>query len=73
MTYEELLAAALATDSFEAKKALARWLDDHHDGWNGEDYDISDIGAPSGSRTMIPIYGEEDEDGSYPVVDYKIF
>lgn len=72
--YDELLKAAIKYNaSFKDKKALADWLLLHDNtGWNGEAWDISDNGAPTGSRMMKPVYGPEDEYGDVELIDYKI-
>lgn len=72
--YDELLKAAIKYDaSFKDKKALADWLFQHgNTGWNGEAWDISDTGAPTGSRMMRPVYGPEDEYGDAELIDYEI-
>lgn len=72
--YDELLKAAIKYDaSFEDKKALADWLFQHgNTGWNGEAWDISDSGSPTGSRMMRPVYGPDDEYGDAELIDYEI-
>lgn len=72
--YDELLKVAIKYDaSFEDKKALADWLFQHgNTGWNGEAWDISDSGSPTGSRMMRPVYGPEDEYGDAELIDYEI-
>lgn len=72
--YDELLKAAIKYGaSFEDKKALADWLFQHgNTGWNGEAWDISDSGSPTGSRMMRPVYGPEDEYGDAELIDYEI-
>ncbi len=73
--YNELLAAAIAPDAtFKDKQALADWLWQHGNaGWNGETWDISSEGEPTGSRSMRPVYGPEDENGDSELIDYEIF
>ena len=65
--YEELRAAAIDNPTFENMEALADWLR-NYDGnsWNGEFWDIGD-----GLR-LYPIYGDEDENGCFPTVNYEI-
>ena len=62
--YEELRAKAIENPTFENLEALADWLD-YYDynrkSWNGEFWDIGD-----------PVYGDEDEDGCFPIVNYEI-
>lgn len=65
--YEELRAAAVENPTFENMEALADWLENYNmSSWNGEYFDIDD-----GLR-LYPIYGAEDEDGCFPIIDYKI-
>ena len=70
--YEELLNKALENPTKENLDALALWCDVYGNCWNGECYDISDIGDPSGSRLLFPIYGEPDENDCYPIIGYRI-
>lgn len=67
--YQELRAKAIENPTFENLEALADWLD-YYDynrkSWNGEFWDIGD-----GLR-LYPIYGDEDENGCFPIVNYEI-
>lgn len=67
--YKELREKALAPNAtFEGKANLASWIDNYDPyAWNGESYDLD------GGITMRPVYGEPDADGSYPIIDYKIY
>ena len=70
--YGELREKALAPNAtFEDKVDLACWFDNYDpSAWNGECYDLGD------GVTMWPmcsVDGEPDENGDYPIVDYKIF
>lgn len=67
--YRELREKALARDAtFEDKANLACWFDNYDPyEWNGECYDLG------GGITMWPVYGEPDENGDYPIVDYEIY
>lgn len=65
--YEELRAAAIDNPTFENMEALADWLRTYDmSSWNGECFDIDD------GLSLYPIYGDEDEDGCYPIIAYKI-
>ena len=67
--YEELRAKAINNPTFENLEALADWLryyDYSQKSWNGEFWDIDD-----GLR-LYPIYGDEDENGCFPIVNYEI-
>lgn len=72
--YNELLTAAIAPGAtFADRKALADWIWQHGNlGWNGEAWDISAEGEPTGSRSMRPVYGPEDENGDADLIDYEI-
>lgn len=71
--YKELLTKALKEPTTENLESLANWCDRYGNCWNGECYDISDIGAPSGSRLLYPVYSEEpDKYDNYPIVGYEI-
>lgn len=66
-SYNELRAAATANPTFENLDNLARWFDIYGMRyWNGESYGMDD-----GLR-LYPIYGDEDEDGDFPIIDYEI-
>lgn len=67
--YRELREKALAPNAtFEDKANLACWFDNYDPyEWNGECYDLGD------GIAMRPVYGEPDENGNYPIVDYMIF
>lgn len=65
--YAELRAAAIDNPTFENMEALADWLRNYDmNSWNGEFWDIDD-----GLR-LKPEYGEEDENGCFPIVGYSI-
>lgn len=65
--YKELRAKAVENPTFENCDVLADWLRNYDmRSWNGESFDIDD-----GLR-LYPIYGDEDEDGCFPIIDYKI-
>ena len=65
--YEELRAKAINNPTFENLEALADWLRNYDmNSWNGEFWDIDD------GQRLYPIYGDEDEDGDFPIVNYKI-
>ena len=65
--YEELRAKAIENPTFENLEALADWLRNYDmNSWNGEFWDIDD------GQRLYPIYGDEDEDGDFPIVNYKI-
>ena len=65
--YQELREKAINNPTFENLEALADWLR-NYDGnsWNGEFWDID-----NGQR-LYPIYGDEDENGCFPIVNYEI-
>lgn len=67
--YKDLREKALASDAtFEDRANLADWFDNYNpSAWNGEFYHLCDGFA------MWPVYGEPDEYGDYPIVDYKIY
>lgn len=67
--YGELREKALAPNAtFEDKVDLACWFDNYDpSAWNGECYDLGE------GITMRPVYGAQDDNGNYPIVDYKIF
>ena len=65
--YQELRAAAIENPTFENLEALADWLRNYDTkSWNGEFWDID-----NGLR-LYPVYGDEDEDGRFPIVNYEI-
>ena len=65
--YQELRAKAINNPTFENLEALADWLRNYDmNSWNGEFWDIDD------GQRLYPIYGDEDEDGDFPIVNYKI-
>ena len=70
--YEELLNKALAHPISENLEALVELCYMYGNCWNGECYDISDIGAPSGSRSLYPVFGEPAEDGIIEIIGYEI-
>ena len=65
--YQELREKAIENPTFENLEALADWLR-NYDGnsWNGEFWDIDD------GQRLYPIYGDEDENGCFPIVNYEI-
>ena len=71
-SYEDLLKTALENETAENLKALANWCERYGNCWNGESYDISDIEAPTGSRSLYPVFGEPNEFGDYEIVGYEI-
>lgn len=55
--YQELLERALKTGDDDDIGNLAEWFDIYGaDYWNGEYYDASIPGEPSGYRKLYPIY-----------------
>ena len=65
--YDEALSAALENPSFHNLEELAKWLDVYDpSAWNGEYYDLDE------GRRLFPVYGDEDENGCFPVVGYDI-
>ena len=72
-SFHELLAAAISPDATQRDiDALGMWLRDYGTAyWNGEYYDASDAGDPTGSRRVYPVY-EEDEFGDPVVTGYRI-
>lgn len=65
--YENLRKQAIENPTFENLEALANWFSTYDmSSWNGEFFDIDD-----GLR-LIPEYGEEDENGCFPIVGYSI-
>lgn len=65
--YEELRAKAIENPTFENLEALADWLRNYGTkSWNGEFWDIDD------GQRLYPIYGGEDENGCFPIVNYEI-
>lgn len=64
-SYKELLDAAVNNPTDENLSALGEWFQEYGDQyWNGECYDAD-------GRDLYPIYGEEDEDGCFPVVGWE--
>lgn len=62
--YLELREKALAPDATQEDiKALAEWCIQNWQFWNGEFYDISADGEPSGSLGLYPIYDEKEDEG----------
>lgn len=60
--YSELRKASISGDA-DALKALGEWMIQHGSAyWNGEYYDISAEGEPSGSLTLYPVYSSEADD-----------
>lgn len=63
--YEEAALAPTATD--EDVSRLWDWFEAHGNRfWNGERYEIDT------THTLWPVYGEEDEHGSIPVIGLEI-
>lgn len=62
--YAELLAKATRPDATDEDLfALGSWMQVYGDDyWNGECWDISDEGQPSGSRLLYPISTEDDDE-----------
>lgn len=64
--YAEERRAAIENPTAENLAALADWLDAYDpQAWNGEYYDID-------GKRLTPIYGEEDEDGNFPIIGYEL-
>lgn len=65
--YQELRAKAIENPTFENLEALADWLSNYDmNSWNGEFWDIDD------GQRLYPVYGDEDENGCFPIVNYEI-
>ena len=65
--YQELREKAIENPTFENLEALADWLSNYDmNSWNGEFWDIDD------GQRLYPIYGDEDENGYFPIVNYEI-
>ena len=65
--YHELREKAINNPTFENLEILADWLRNYDmDSWNGEFWDLDD------GQRLYPVYGDEDENGNFPIVDYEI-
>ena len=78
-SFAELLEKARSSDSTaEDRLNLFHWMECYdRRSWNGECYDISPSGIPSGSYgySLYPVYDEiEDEDGEieYVLIDARL-
>ena len=62
--YAELLARAIAPDATDDDLfALGSWMQVYGmDYWNGECWDISDPDKPTGSRLLVPIRTDDDDE-----------
>lgn len=64
--YQELREKAINNPTFENLEALADWLSNYDiNSWNGEFWDIDGL-------RLYPIFGDEDENGCFPIVNYEI-
>ena len=65
--FQELREKAINNPRFDNLKNLADWLSNYDmNSWNGEFWDICD------GQRLYPIYGDEDENGFFPIVNYEI-
>ena len=65
--YQELREKAINNPTFDNLKNLADWLSNYDmNSWNGEFWDIDD------GQRLYPVYGDEDENGCFPIVNYEI-
>lgn len=64
--YQELREKAINNPTFENLEDLADWLSNYDiNSWNGEFWDIDGL-------RLYPIFGDEDENGCFPIVNYEI-
>lgn len=69
----DLANKAISTNAEQDIAALAEWCDRYGETlWNGECYDVSLPDEPTGTRSLRPIYGAEDEDGNFPIVGWEL-
>lgn len=70
--YERLLTAAIETENEQLMNALGEWFQ-RNGGmfWNGECYDASLPGEPTGTRSLYPIYKYDDEYDCYDIVGWS--
>ena len=65
--YQELREKAINNPTFDNLKNLADWLSNYDtNSWNGEFWDIDD------GQRLYHVYGDEDENGCFPIVNYEI-
>lgn len=71
--FTELRERATAPNAHQGDvNALGEWFEAYgSEFWNGECYDASLPGEPTGSRSLYPIYGDEDESGCFPILGYE--
>lgn len=71
--YERLVRKAIETEAEEDMNALGEWFRENDSGmfWNGECYDASLPGEPTGTRSLYPVVRYDNEYDCYDTVGWS--